>query len=80
MEAPPFHGWDYSLDFHRVFPRVAAGHDVVLVPFLLADVLFEPQLLLGDGLHPSAAGARRIAETVWPYLESVVASIRAAEK
>jgi lysophospholipase L1-like esterase len=32
----------------------------------------------GDGFHPNAAGARRIAETVWPYLEPLVGQQAAA--
>ena len=72
METPPAHGWNYSLDFHRVFPRVAERYRIPLVPFLLAGVALDPQMNGEDGFHPNRAGARRIAETVWPYLEPLV--------
>ena len=72
METPPLQGWQYTLAFHRLFPRLAARYDVVLVPFLLEGVALDPELNGNDGIHPNAAGARRIAETVWPYLESVL--------
>jgi acyl-CoA thioesterase-1 len=72
METPPFHGFGYSLDYHAIFPRLAARHGVPLVPFLLEGVALNPDLNGGDEIHPNAAGARRIADTVWPYLEPLV--------
>ena len=69
METPPTHGLTYSLEFHRLFPRLAAKYGLPLVPFLLTDVVLNPELNGDDGIHPNSAGARQIAETVWPYLE-----------
>jgi acyl-CoA thioesterase I len=75
METPPLNGWDYTLDYHRLFPRLALRHEVPLVPFLLEGVALNPELNGADGIHPNAAGARRIADTVWAYLAPLVASI-----
>ena len=72
MEAPPVRGFNYTLEFHRLFRRVAARHEVPLVPFLLEGVVFNPELNGPDGLHPNAAGARRMADTIWPYLEPLI--------
>jgi acyl-CoA thioesterase-1 len=72
METPPFNGWSYTVDFHRLFPRLAQKYGVSLVPFLLEGVALNPDLNGDDEIHPNAAGARRIAETVWPYLEPLV--------
>lgn len=72
METPPTRGFDYSLAFHFVFPRVASSRNVSLVPFLLAGVALVPELNGPDGVHPNAAGAQRIADTVWPYLEPLL--------
>jgi len=47
---------------------------VPLVPFLLAGVALVPELNGPDGVHPNAAGALRIADTVWPYLEPLLAA------
>jgi acyl-CoA thioesterase-1 len=68
METPPTHGFDYSIAFHQVFPRLADRFGIPLVPFLLAGVALDPSLNLPDGVHPNAAGAERIADTIWPYL------------
>lgn len=78
METPPMNGWDYTVAFHGVFPRVAAKYDVPLVPFLLAGVALVPDMNGPDEIHPNAAGARRIAETVWPHLERVILQDSAA--
>jgi len=74
METPPAHGFDYSIAFHQVFPRIAERFRVPLVPFLLTGVVLDPQLNLPDGVHPNATGAERIAETVWSYLAPMLQS------
>jgi acyl-CoA thioesterase I len=72
METPPVHGWNYSVEFHNLFPRLAQRYAVRLVPFLLSGVALEPDMNGDDGIHPNAAGARHIADTIWPYLEPLV--------
>jgi acyl-CoA thioesterase-1 len=72
METPPTHGWEYTVAFHRVFPSLASRYGVTLVPFLLAGVALNANLNGTDGIHPNTAGAREIAQTVWPYLERVI--------
>ena len=74
METPPLHGFDYAVDFHNLFRRVASKYSVPLVPFLLAGVALDPDFNGNDGIHPNRAGAERIAETVWPHLEPLVTS------
>jgi acyl-CoA thioesterase-1 len=72
MDAPPFHGLDYSVAFHQIFTRLARQHDVPLVPSLLPGIFLDRELIGPDGVHPNAAGARRIAETIWPYLQPLL--------
>jgi acyl-CoA thioesterase I len=72
METPPTHGLAYSIAFHSIFPGLAQQYQLALVPFLLEGVVLTPDLLGADGVHPNAAGAERIAETVWPYLEPLL--------
>jgi acyl-CoA thioesterase I len=75
METPPFHGWQYTVAFHQLFPKLASAHKLPLVPFLLDGVVLNPDLNGDDWVHPNAAGARRIAENVWPYLEPMVRAV-----
>jgi acyl-CoA thioesterase I len=72
METPPTRGWDYFVAFHRVFPDVAEKYGIPLVPFLLSGVALVPEMNGSDGIHPNAAGARRIAENVWPFLDRLL--------
>jgi acyl-CoA thioesterase I len=72
MQSLPTHGWEYSLAFHRIFPELAAQYDVPLMPFLLAGVVGSPDLNLGDGVHPNAAGMQRMADAMWPYVEPLL--------
>jgi len=75
METLPAHGQAYSIAFHNVFPELAARFQVSFVPFLLHDVITNPAMLLPDRAHPNPAGAQRIAENVWPYLEVVLRAL-----
>ena len=77
MEALPNHGREYSVAFHEAFRDVAAQFRVSFVPFLLQDVITNPAMLLPDRAHPNPAGARRIADNIWPYLEVVVRALAA---
>jgi acyl-CoA thioesterase I len=74
MEALPIYGWNYSVAFHRAYQELAAIYHVPLVPFVMMNVLGNPQLMQPDHVHPNAAGARAIADRVWPYLLPVLKS------
>jgi acyl-CoA thioesterase I len=78
METPPAHGWTYTLGFHEIFPRLAGQYGVPLAPFLLTGVALVPEMNGSDGIHPNAAGAARIADNVWQYLEPILADSRLA--
>lgn len=72
MRAPPRYG-AYAADFDRIFPELAAAHGVPLYPFLLEGVALEAELNQPDGIHPNAAGVRRIAAGLAP---AVAAALR----
>jgi acyl-CoA thioesterase-1 len=69
MEAPPNFGRDYIVAFHQVYPSVAAEYHVPFVPFLLEGVAGHADLNQNDGMHPTVAGARIVADNVWAVLE-----------
>jgi acyl-CoA thioesterase-1 len=71
MEAPPNYGRDYIVSFHKVYPALAKQYHVDLVPFLLDGVAGSETLNQADGIHPTAAGARVVADNVWRVLKPV---------
>jgi len=72
MEAPPNFGQSYVVSFHRVYPAVAAKYGVPLIPFLLDGVAGIDELNQRDGIHPTAEGARRVADNVWKALRPLL--------
>lgn len=78
MEAPPNLGERYTREFHAIYPDVAKQYGIPLVPFLLEGVAGKPELNQGDGIHPTAAGARIAARTVWTTLAPVVQALSLA--
>src|SRR5262249_24651259 len=69
MEAPPNFGRDYIVSFHTVYPELAIMYHVAFVPFLLQGVAGIDELNQRDGIHPTAEGARILADTVWTALK-----------
>lgn len=72
MDAPPNYGRDYIVSFHKVYPALAAKYHVALVPFLLQNVAGIESLNQRDGIHPTAQGARLVADNVWAVLKPVI--------
>jgi acyl-CoA thioesterase I len=72
MEAPPLGGLSYTIEFHRVYTRLAERYKLALVPFFLIGIIGNEELDLNDTLHPNAAGHRVIADTIWPYLRPML--------
>ena len=72
MEAPPNLGPRYVEDFRAVFPALARLEGVRRIPFLLEGVAGDPTLNQADGIHPTAAGHDRMAETAWPVVEEAL--------
>jgi len=76
MDAPPNYGRDYIVSFHNVYPSLAAQYHVALVPFLLQGVAGNESLNQRDGIHPTPAGARIVADNVWAVLKPIAESRR----
>lgn len=74
MRANPALGPDYVASFDAIYPRLAGALSVPLVPFLLDGVAGDAALNLPDGIHPTAEGHRRIAESLRSVLDPVVRS------
>ncbi len=73
MYAPPNLGPGYERRFRAVYAALGRRPGVVLEPFFLAGVARVPALTQADGLHPNAAGVRRVVVLILPDLRRVLA-------
>jgi acyl-CoA thioesterase I len=68
MEAPPNFGQAYIVAFHKIYPELSKKYGIPLIPFLLQGVAGIEGLNQRDGIHPTAEGARTVADNVWTVL------------
>lgn len=68
-------GQDYVTSFNRLYPQLAARHQVVFMPFFLQGVATEISLNQADGIHPNSAGYEVIASNLLPYVEQAVEKV-----
>ena len=78
MYAPPNLGADYEKAFRAVFDRLGKRPGVIYDPFFLQGVALDPALHQADGLHPNAAGVRRIVARLLPKVEKLLAEVPAS--
>lgn len=72
MEAPRNMGKTYTTAFHTIYSTLAKRNDIALIPFVLEGVGGIAELNQKDGIHPTAAGNKIIAETIWKVLKPLL--------
>ncbi|WP_026880066.1 arylesterase [Hymenobacter norwichensis] len=72
MQIPPNLGADYATDFKALYGELARKNQLVLIPFLLEGVGGVAKLNQQDGIHPTPAGHRLVARTIWPILQPLL--------
>lgn len=72
MQIPPNMGTTYTKEFRGLFKELADKNKAVLIPFLLENVGGIPKLNQPDGIHPTPAGHKIVANTVWKVLRPVL--------
>ena len=77
MQIPPNLGQAYVGRFRDLYPEVAGETGAALVPFLLEGVGGIARLNQADGIHPTAAGQKIVAENVWQTLRPLLEELRA---
>lgn len=65
--APGRSSGSYGAAFDSIFPDIAKAEHVTLDPDFLAGIETDPSLKQADGLHPNAAGVRKMADAIAPY-------------
>lgn len=72
MRIPPNYGRTYTEKFNTLYTTLADKYGVSLLPFLLDDIALEPDLMMADGIHPTAEAQPLILEKVWIQLEPLL--------
>jgi acyl-CoA thioesterase-1 len=75
MQLPTYTADDYVFAFGQMFADLATKNGAALVPYLLQGVAGNPELNLGDGIHPNSAGQKVLAENVWRVLEPIAREV-----
>jgi acyl-CoA thioesterase-1 len=68
MSLPPNYGAAFIGKFEAMYKSLAAKYKVTLIPFLLEGVGGHDDLMQRDGIHPNAAGARKVEALVMKAL------------
>jgi acyl-CoA thioesterase-1 len=68
MSLPPNYGPAFIQKFENVYKDLAAKYHVMLIPFLLEGVGAHNEFMQRDGIHPNAAGARKVEALVMKTL------------
>jgi len=75
MRIPPNYGKHYTQMFYNSFVDVANRNQTALVPFLLDKIAIYPELMQGDGIHPTAAAQQQILDNVLPHLNPLLTAL-----
>jgi acyl-CoA thioesterase-1 len=73
MTLPRNYGPEYIQSFDRIYVDLARKYRLARIPFLLEGVGGHPDLIQPDGIHPTAEGARIVADNVMKYLQPLLA-------
>ena len=77
LPLPQPYRFDVSTERYRAFGiDLATRYDLILYPFFLDGVALDDNYLMGDGLHPNAAGVARIVEGILPKVEELLAKAK----
>jgi acyl-CoA thioesterase-1 len=72
MQIPPNMGPAYAADFKKLYGELADKNKLTLIPFLLENVGGIAKLNQRDGIHPTPAGHKLVARTVWRTIQPLL--------
>ncbi|MDP3662758.1 MAG: arylesterase [Nitrosomonas sp.] len=72
MQLPPNYGRTYTRKFQAIFPQLAENYQIKLIPFLLAGFGEKHEFFQADGIHPNEVAQKKIVETVWEVLQTMI--------
>jgi len=72
IKITPNYGPRYNKMFEEIFEQVAFEKQVNLLPFFMAEIAINPELMQNDGIHPNAKAQPLIANFVGKQLAQLV--------
>lgn len=72
MQLPPNYGMTYTRKFQAIFPQLAENYQTRLIPFLLAGFGEKHEFFQADGIHPNEVAQKKIVETIWEVLQTMI--------
>ncbi|MBL0513170.1 arylesterase [Aeromonas media] len=72
IQLPRNYGARYLRQFEQIFPELAQANDLPLMPFFIDDIVLRPELMMNDGLHPTAAAQPQIRDRVARFIEPLL--------
>lgn len=72
IQIPPNYGPRYNQMFSDVFTTVAKENNVALLPFFIASVAVNPDLMQADGIHPTKEAQPIIATQMKMTLDTLI--------
>ena len=72
IQLPRNYGARYLQPFEQIVPQLAQANGLPLMPFFLDDIVLRPELMMNDGIHPTAAAQPQIRDRVARFIEPLL--------
>lgn len=72
IKIPPNYGKKYTQAFNNIYHTLAAQYNLTLLPFMLDEIILNPELMQADRLHPNEKAQVMISENLWRALEPLL--------
>ncbi len=72
IQLPRNYGARYLRQFEQIFPELASANQLPLMPFFMDDIALRPELMMNDGIHPTAAAQPQICDRVASFIEPLL--------
>jgi len=72
IRIPPNYGSRYQKAFESIYSNIASETSATLIPFMLEEVALNEELMLPDGIHPTASAQPLIADYVYRQLKPLL--------
>jgi acyl-CoA thioesterase-1 len=59
-------------EFDAIYPALAKQYDLTFYPFFMDGVIDQPELIQGDGLHPTPDGVKVIVDKILPFVTGML--------